>query len=53
MRSSDAVLDDRGDQFLATADGSSERVVRPPLGIVLPSAADQRVPLLPMTLGER
>jgi hypothetical protein len=47
-----AAFDDRGDQFFAAADGSSESAVGPPAGIVLPSPADERVSLLPVTLGE-
>jgi hypothetical protein len=38
----DAVVDDRGDQFLAAADGSSEGTVGPPAGIVFPSPAESR-----------
>lgn len=49
---SGAVLDDRGDELFAASDGSSERVVRPPVGIVFPGAANQRVSLLPVALGE-
>ena len=51
-RHSGAVLDDRGDEFFAAADGSSERVVGPPAGIFFPGAADQCVSLLPVALGE-
>ena len=48
----DAAFDDRGDQFFAAADGSSESAVGPPAGIILPGPADERVSLLPVTLGE-
>ena len=40
------------DQFFAAADGSSESGVGPPAGVVLPGLADERVSLLPVTLGE-
>jgi hypothetical protein len=48
----DAAFDDRGDQFFAAADGSSESAVGSPARIVLPSPADESVSLLPVTLGE-
>src|SRR5215471_15605293 len=48
----DAAFDDRGDQFFAAADGSSESAVGPPAGILLPSPADERVSLLPVMLCE-
>ena len=47
-----AAFDDHGDQFFAAADGSSEGGVGPPAGVVLPGLADERVALLPVSLGE-
>jgi hypothetical protein len=40
------VFDDRGDEFLAAADSSSECAVGPAVGVVLPGAPNQGVSLL-------
>ncbi len=47
-----AVFDDRGDEFLAAADSSSKGAIGPPVGVVLPGAANKCVSLLSVALGE-
>ena len=46
------MFDDRSDEFLTAADRSSKGAVGPPVGVVLPGAADECVSLLSVALGE-